>query len=92
MEKLLTAEELAVVMGVKLSTIYNWSHAGKLPRVKTRLLRFRESDVQKWLSGALSEQQKPVKALKKETSGKVRPGKRAAEIDRLVEQAKAEVL
>ncbi len=50
MEKLLTIDELAEVLSVKKSTIYQWVHLGLIPHIKVgRLLRFREEDIQKWL-------------------------------------------
>ncbi len=57
MEKLLTIDELAKVLSVKKSTIYQWVHLGLIPHIKVgRLLRFREEDIQKWL---ISRQVKP---------------------------------
>ncbi len=51
MEKLLTIDELAEVLSVKKSTIYQWIHLGLIPHMKVgRLLRFRERDIEKWLS------------------------------------------
>jgi len=51
MEKLLTVDELAQVLLVKKSTIYQWRHLGLIPYIKVgRLVRFREKDIQKWLS------------------------------------------
>jgi len=50
MEKLLTIDELAKVLSVKKSTIYQWVHLGLIPHVKVgRLLRFKEGSIQKWL-------------------------------------------
>jgi len=49
-EKLLTAKELAVELGVKLSTVYYWTHIGYVPTVKMgRFIRFRRSSIYKWL-------------------------------------------
>ncbi len=49
-EKLLTPQQLADYLGVKLSTIYHWSHLGYVPTVKLgNLIRFRWSTVSKWL-------------------------------------------
>jgi len=57
MEKLLTIDELAKVLSVKKSTIYQWVHMGLIPHIKVgRLLRFREEDIQKWL---ISKQVEP---------------------------------
>ncbi len=50
MEKLLTIDELAEVLSVKKSTIYQWVHLGLIPHIKVgRLLRFKEGNIQKWL-------------------------------------------
>jgi len=50
MEKLLTIDELAKVLSVKKSTIYQWVHLGLIPYIKVgRLLRFKEGNIQKWL-------------------------------------------
>lgn len=47
MDKLLTPQEIADNLGVKLSTIYSWTHTGFIPHIKLgSLLRFREKDVQ----------------------------------------------
>ncbi len=51
MDKLLTIDELAEVLSLKKSTIYQWVHLGLVPHMKVgRLLRFRERDIEKWLS------------------------------------------
>jgi len=50
MQKLLTAEEMAEVLQVKLSTIYKWTHEGFVPHLKLgKFVRFRESEVLAWL-------------------------------------------
>lgn len=51
MEKLLTPEEIANLLGVKLSTIYSWTHLGFIPHIKMgRLIRFREEEILKWIN------------------------------------------
>ena len=51
MEKLLTAPQIAEHLGVKLSTIYQWTHEGFIPHFKIKeSLRFRASTVEEWLS------------------------------------------
>ncbi len=63
-KNLLTPQELADELGVKISTVYHWSHIGYIPIVKLgNLLRFRRSSVEKWIE-------------KKEKKG----GRRAVEI------------
>jgi excisionase family DNA binding protein len=50
MPKLLTPQQIADYLGVKPSTIYQWTHQGFIPHVKLgRLVRFREADVAKWI-------------------------------------------
>ena len=49
-EDLLTPQEIADKLGVKISTIYYWSHTDSIPRIKLgHLLRFRWSSISKWL-------------------------------------------
>jgi len=48
--ELLTPQELADFLDVKLSTVYYWSHIGFIPRIKVgRHLRFKRSSIQTWL-------------------------------------------
>ncbi len=50
MDKLFTPDEMSELLGVKLSTIYQWTHIGYIPHFKLgRFVRFKEKDVLKWL-------------------------------------------
>jgi len=50
MEELLTIDELSELLKIRKSTIYHWTCAGFIPHTKAgRFLRFRASDVEKWL-------------------------------------------
>jgi len=50
MNRLLTPQEIADYLGVKQSTIYQWTHQGFIPHLKLgRFVRFRESQVRQWL-------------------------------------------
>jgi excisionase family DNA binding protein len=50
MNRLLTPDEIAELLGVKKSTIYQWTHQGFIPHVKLgRSLRFREAAIEKWV-------------------------------------------
>lgn len=41
---------MAEYLGAKVSTIYQWTHIGFIPHMKLgRFVRFRETDVIKWL-------------------------------------------
>lgn len=49
-DELLTPEQLADFLGVKLSTIYKWVHIGYLPTVKLgKLVRFKKCSILLWL-------------------------------------------
>jgi len=50
MEKLLTVNQVADLLGVKTSTIYQWTHEGFIPHVKIgNRVRFKVSQIEKWL-------------------------------------------
>jgi excisionase family DNA binding protein len=50
MNRLLTPTEIADLLGVKTSTVYQWTHQGFIPHVKLgRLVRFREQAVSEWV-------------------------------------------
>ena len=50
MEDLITPQKLAALTDLKLSTIYSLSYRRRLPTIKLgNRLRFRLSDVEKWI-------------------------------------------
>jgi excisionase family DNA binding protein len=56
-ERLLTARELADLLGFKTGTIVDWAEAGKLPAfLLGGRLRFKESEIEAWLES----QRRPV--------------------------------
>ncbi len=64
MKKLLTIDELAEVLSVKKSTIYQWVHLGLIPHIKVgRLLRFKEGNIQKWLTSRQVEPSPRFRAI-----------------------------
>ncbi len=51
MQPLLTPQQIAELLGVKPSTIYQWTHEGFIPHVKLgRLVRFDEGAVTAWVA------------------------------------------
>lgn len=54
MEKLLSVEELAELLGVPRATLYRWRYVGSGPPGITvgRHVRYRPADVERWLDGA----------------------------------------
>ena len=50
MEKLIGVKELAILLGLQVSTIYSWVNQGLLTYIKVgRLVKFDMRDVEKWL-------------------------------------------
>lgn len=61
---LLTPQELADELGVKISTVYHWSHIGYVPTVKLgNLLRFRRNSIDSWLEKKEKKWRRVVKDL-----------------------------
>jgi excisionase family DNA binding protein len=54
MDHLLTPEQIAELLGVKVSTIYQWTHQEYIPHIKLgRFVRFRQAEIEKWLDKKL---------------------------------------
>jgi len=50
MDKLLTPDQIAEYLGVRKSTIYQWTHEGYIPYVKLgKFVRFKEHEVKDWI-------------------------------------------
>jgi excisionase family DNA binding protein len=55
MESLLTVEEVAQILRIKPSTVYDWVYAGVLPAVRPMtgphrsIVRFRGADIEKFI-------------------------------------------
>jgi excisionase family DNA binding protein len=50
-DKLWTVKDLSEYLQAKTKTIYDWVHRREIPFVKVgRLVRFRPSEIEKWLS------------------------------------------
>ena len=70
MEKLLTPGEVCDLFGIRPQTLYCWTHLKKIPFQKVgKFVRFRGSDLEKWL---LLQQ--------KQTAINEKPLKRSAEL------------
>jgi excisionase family DNA binding protein len=51
MEKLLSPQEAAALLGVRVTTLYTWSYRRQIPSQKVgRLLRFSPAALQGWLA------------------------------------------
>ena len=64
MDRLLTVEEIAELLGVKKSTVYAWVSEGYMPHCKVgKCLRFREKTVEAWVESKETsgrKQRRPV--------------------------------
>lgn len=50
MDKLLNAREVAQILGIKLSTVYDWVHRKKIDTVKVgSLVRFRPQAIEDYI-------------------------------------------
>ena len=62
MNKLLTPDEMAEYIGVKKSTIYQWTHIGYIPHIKMgKFVRFKLSQIDKWLESHSTDGRKTRK-------------------------------
>lgn len=61
-EELITIKELAVMVRVSVQTVYRWRAEGSGPRsiVAGRSVRYRASDVRRWLDGRRAEEDEDV--------------------------------
>lgn len=49
-EQLMTAEEVAEYLRVRLTTVYEWAKKGKIPAARVgRLWRFRREEIETWV-------------------------------------------
>jgi len=56
MDKLLTPDQIAEYLGVRKSTIYQWTHEGYIPYVKLgKFVRFKASRIERWLEKRSTE-------------------------------------
>jgi len=95
-KKLLTPREVADLIQVPISTVYQWVFYQKIPVVKisNRLLRFDYDQICEWLAAKTS----PVSPRCRVPKNQGKPGRprgrprKDDKIDQLVEAAKQEVL
>ena len=49
--KLLNVQEVAELLGVRKSTIYQWTSQEYIPHIKVgKMVRFKDTDIEKWLN------------------------------------------
>lgn len=98
MEKLLNIEDIANIVGVKKSTVYQWTHKGLIPvvRLSSRCVKFSEDAITAWLQeksfvpGTQSQlPQPPAKTKKRKRATENISGARVSD---LVARARKEVI
>jgi excisionase family DNA binding protein len=93
-ERLLAIDEVAEMLGVTKLALYSWTHRSKIPYVKLgkRCLRFRESDILKWVADNASypkgEEHPKVRCKRTPAKGAMTNGY----VEGLIKRAKEEVL
>lgn len=94
MERLLTAERVAEMIGVDIHVLYQWTHRKSIPHIKLskRMIRFRESEVMEWLKSKACQPGAEKQQGKRENTGRPRKAQKNGEIDRMVQAAREEVL
>jgi len=93
-DKLLTLRELCDLLHLRPASIYALVYHKRIPVVKlsSRCLRFRLSDIQAWIAAKTVQPMQQAQALPvAPRRPRGRPPKNPA-IDRIIEQAKREVL
>jgi len=95
MDKLLTADQVAEILQVKKSTMYSLVCRKRIPHLKLtgKILRFKLSELQRWIESAnylnTASNYTPEKA---KSQPKSKNTISIDQIDRLIQQARIEVL
>lgn len=96
MDKLLSVDEVAEMLGVTKATIYSWTYRNKIPHIKLskRLLKFRERDIIDWIAEKAVSADHTTTSRKSNNGGRKKQSSclRDDDIERLVRNAKEEVL
>jgi len=89
-ENFLTVPDVASILSVKQSTVYQWAKSGEIPHYKLgRIVRFKRKDLEAWIEDhrkekAIGEERKAREILRT-------IGRGAHNIDRIIKKSIAEV-
>lgn len=96
MEKLMSPKEVSKATGLKISYLYHLTHQKRIPFLKLgNTVKFRASDIEKWLTGCMvsvSEEKSKGKKELKQKAKKETKTKRNTFARSIAEKAKKEVL
>ena len=93
MEKLLSIDDLAEMLGVTKATIYSWTSQNKIPHIKLskRLLKFRENEIIDWISKkSINAESSAVDKRNHRSRHSI--NRRDEGIERIIKNAREEVL
>jgi excisionase family DNA binding protein len=96
MDRLLTAQEVSVLLKMELTTVYKWTSQGRIPHVKlsARAIRFSKAAIMEWLQsktcdGAREEPTRNYRGRKRKRAATVALHD---DLERIISSAKIEVL
>ncbi|MEW6374550.1 MAG: helix-turn-helix domain-containing protein [Thermodesulfobacteriota bacterium] len=88
-EKFLTVPEVASILSVRPSTVYQWASSGEIPHYRLgRIMRFKRKDLEVWVEGFRKERIDHRRKTREILSS---TGKETQDIERIIEKSIAEV-
>ena len=94
MEKLLNIDEVAEILGVNKTTIYSWTSQNRIPHIKLtrRVLKFREKEIMDWISKKSVHGDEPPASKSNRRYTRLSSSLSDDSIERIIRNAKKEVL
>jgi excisionase family DNA binding protein len=96
MDGLLTAQQVAALLKVELTTVYKWTSRGRIPHVKlsARAIRFSEAAIAQWLQSKTFDEngERPGERCSRKKRKFTGTLERREDIERIIRSAKEEVL
>jgi len=88
-EKFLTVPEVASILSVRQSTVYQWAKPGEIPHYRLgRIVRFKRKDLEVWIEGHRKD--KDIGEERKATEILRAIGRGAQDIDRIIKKSIAD--
>jgi len=88
-DKFLTVHDVASLLSVRPSTVYQWASLGQIPHYRLgRIVRFKRKDLEAWVEGFRKErvdEERKARQILRVT------GREAQDIDRIIKKSIAEV-
>jgi excisionase family DNA binding protein len=88
-EKFLTVPDVASILSVKESTVYQWAKSGEIPHYRLgRIVRFKRKDLEVWIEGHRKERDIGEERKAREILRAI--GRGAQDIDRIIKKSIAD--